>query len=78
MPALFTSTSSRPSLVADALGRRVDGGLIGDVELEDSRIALDARRGPPPVLEVARSDEHGEAVRREILGDLKTDSRLAR
>lgn len=34
--------------MADALGRRVDGGLIGDVELEDSRIALDARRGPPP------------------------------
>jgi hypothetical protein len=26
------------------------------------------------MLEVARSDEHGEAVRRQILGDLKTDS----
>lgn len=60
--------------MADALGRRVDGGRIGDVELEDSRIALDARRGPPPMLEVARSDEHGEAVRRQILGDLKPDS----
>ena len=66
-----------PELLADALGRRVGGGLIGDVELEDSRIALDARRGLPPMLEVARSDEHGEAVRRQILGDLKTDSLLA-
>jgi hypothetical protein len=63
-----------PELVADALGRRVDGGLIGDVEPEDSWIALDARRGPPPMLEVARSDEHDAAVRRQILGDLKTDS----
>jgi hypothetical protein len=26
------------------------------------------------MLEVARPDEHGEAVRREILRDLKTDS----
>jgi hypothetical protein len=48
--------------------------LIGDVKLEDSRIALDARRGAPSMLEVARSDEHGEALRRQILGDLKTDS----
>src|SRR3954452_17515547 len=30
--------------------------------------------GPPPMLEVARSDEPDEAVRRRILGDLKTDS----
>ena len=28
----------------------------------------------PPCSRFARSDEHGEAVRRQILGDLKTDS----
>jgi hypothetical protein len=54
-----------------------NGGLIADVELEDSRVALDARRGPPPCSRFARSDEHGGTVRRQILGDLETDSPVA-
>jgi len=40
-------------------------------------LAAPSRFGLPPLLEVARSDEHGEAVRRQILGDLKTDPLLA-
>jgi hypothetical protein len=31
-------------------------------------------RGRLPMLEVARPDEHGESVRREVPRDLKTDS----
>ena len=61
-------------LVPNALCRSGDGGLIRDVELEGAGIRSDALRGRFPMLEVARPDEHGEAVRREILRDLKTDS----
>ena len=61
-------------LVPDALCRGGDGGPIRDVELERASIRSDALRGRLPRPEVARPDEHGEAVRREILGDLKTDS----
>ena len=61
-------------LVPDALRGGGDGGLIRDVELERAGIRSDALRGRLAMLEVARPDEHGEAVRREILRDLKTDS----
>jgi hypothetical protein len=61
-------------LAADALCRGGDGILIRDVELEGAGIRSDALRGRLPFLEIARPDEHGEAVRREILRDLKTDS----
>jgi hypothetical protein len=61
-------------LVPDALCRGGDGGLVRDVELEGTGIRSDALRGRLPMLEVARPDEHGGTVRREILRDLKTDS----
>lgn len=54
-------------LVAYARRRGGDGALIGDVELDGTRVRPDALRGRLPILEVARPDEHGEAVRREIL-----------
>jgi hypothetical protein len=60
-------------LVPNALCRGNDRGLIRDVELESAGIGSDALRGRFPMLEIARSDEHGEAVRRKILRDLKTD-----
>src|SRR5262245_18117512 len=73
-PALFTRTSRRPSSVRMALCRRGDGSLIRDVELEGASIRPDALRGCLPLLDVARADEYGEAVRREILRDLEADS----
>ena len=42
--------------------------------LEDAGIRSDTFRGRLPMLKVARPNEHGEAVRREILCDLKADS----
>lgn len=63
-----------PELVPDALCRGGDRGLICDVALEGSGIRSDALRGLLPILEVARPDGHGEAMRREIFRDLKTYS----
>jgi hypothetical protein len=57
-------------LVPDALRCGGDGGLVGDVELDCASIPADAFRGRLSVLEVARPDEHGEAVDCEVLGDL--------
>lgn len=51
----------------------INGGLIRDIELEGASARSDVPRGRLPAFEVARPDEHGEAVRPEILGDLKTD-----
>ena len=48
--------------------------LIRDVELEGVDVRSDGLRGRLALLEIARTDEHGEAVRREILCDLKTNS----
>jgi hypothetical protein len=56
------------------LCRGGDGGLIRDLELESAGTRSDAFRGSLPVLKVARPDERDEAVRHEILCDLKTDS----
>jgi hypothetical protein len=64
-------------LVLDALCCSGDAGLIRDVELDGSGIRADALRSRLPALEVARPDEDGEAVRREIRRDLKADSLLA-
>src|ERR1700677_4214033 len=61
-------------LVPDALRRGGDGVLIRDVELEGAGIQSDGLRCRLPTLEVACPDEHGEAVRREVLCDLKADS----
>ena len=49
---------------------------IRDVELECAGAGIRSHtlRGRLPMVEVTRPDEHGEAVRREILRDLKTDS----
>jgi hypothetical protein len=60
-------------LVPDALCRGGDGGLIRDVELKGAGVRSDALRGRLPTLDVARPDKNGEAVRREILRDLKAD-----
>ena len=60
--------------VPDALCLGGDGGLIRDVGLEGAGIRSDALRGRLPIFEVARPDEHGEAVRRKILRNSKTDS----
>lgn len=61
-------------LVLDVLCRGGDGGLICDIDLKGAGIRSDALCGCLPILEVARPDKHGEAVCREILRDLKTDS----
>ena len=61
-------------LGADALGSGGDRVLIGDVPLEGAGVPSDTFRGRLPSLEVARPDKHGEAVRHEILGDLRTNS----
>ena len=61
-------------LIPDALRRGTNGSLIRDVELEGVGIRSDALRGRLTIFELARPDEHGEAARREILRDLKTDS----
>jgi hypothetical protein len=61
-------------LLSEALCGGGNGGLIRDVELEGAGIRSDALRGRLPMFEVARPDEHGEAARREILRDLKTDA----
>jgi len=59
--------------VSDALCRGCDGALIRDLELEGAGIRSVALRGRLSALEVARPDEHGEAVGREALRDLTTD-----
>ena len=61
-------------LLPDALCRGGGGGLIRDIELERAGIGSDGLRGLIPMLEVARSNQHGEAARREILRNLKADS----
>ena len=60
-------------LLADALRRGGDRSLIRHVELERVGVRPDLLgRGLAP-LEIARPDQHGEAVRCEILCDLKSD-----
>ena len=61
-------------LFLDALRRGGDGSLIRDVERDRAGIPSHALRGRLAMLEVARPYQHGEAVGREILRDLKTDS----
>jgi hypothetical protein len=61
-------------LLPDAFLGGGDRGLIRDVGLEGADIRSDAFRGRLPVLKVARPDEHDEALCREALCDLKTDS----
>lgn len=45
-----------------------------DVELKSVGIHSHALRSHLPRLEIARPNKHSEAVRREILRDLETDS----
>jgi hypothetical protein len=59
---------------ADAFGRRGDRVRIRDVELKSVSVGSDALRGRLALLEVARPDEHGEAVLRQLLCDLQADS----
>jgi hypothetical protein len=64
-----------PTLILpDAPRRGGDRGLIREVELEGAGVRSDAFRGRFPVLKVVRPHEHDEAVRHQILCDLKTDS----
>lgn len=63
--------------VPEALCRSCDGILIRDLELEGAGIRSDAPPARLHMLEVARSDEHGEAAGREALRDLPTDPLLA-
>ena len=60
-------------LIPNAFCRGRDRGLICDVELKGVGIRSDALRRRFPMGKVARPDEHGEAVRRKVLRDLKTD-----
>jgi hypothetical protein len=61
-------------LLADALRRGGDRSLICHVELERAGVSVDRLGRSLAALETARSDQHSEGVRREILCDLKTDS----
>ena len=60
--------------IPDAFGRSSDRGLVGDVELDSASVALDCLRRRLATIEVARSDEDGEIVRSEVLGDLQADA----
>jgi len=64
-------------LVADPVRGGGDRGLIGDVELDRVRVAVDALCCRLTVREVARADQDGKAVLREILGDRESDPLLA-
>jgi hypothetical protein len=50
-----------------------DGGLIRYVELERTGVPSDAFRRRLLILEIAGPDEHGKAVRRQVLRDLKSN-----
>ena len=60
-------------LVADPVRGGGDRGLIGDVELDRVRVAVDALCGRLTVGEVARADQHSQAVLGEIRGDRESD-----
>ncbi len=58
----LVSLAKAAELVPDALGRGGNRGRIGDVKLEGAGIRSNAPRGCLAVSEVARPDEHGEAL----------------
>jgi hypothetical protein len=60
-------------LLADPVRGGGDRGLIRDVELDRVRVAVDALCRRLTVREVARADQDGKAVLREILCDRKSD-----
>ncbi len=64
-------------LTLDALNCGGDGGQIRDVELERAGVSVDRPGRSIAVLEIARPEQHSEAVRREILRNLKTDSLIS-
>ena len=61
-------------LLADALRCGGDRSPIRHVELERDGARPDLLGRGLTALEIARPDQHGEAVRHEFLGDLKSDS----
>jgi hypothetical protein len=64
-------------LVADALRRGGDRSLIRHIELERMGVRPNLLGRGLAALEIARPDQHSEAVCREILCDLKTDSLIS-
>ncbi len=61
-------------LVANARRRGGDRGVIRHVELERVGVRADLLGRGLPALEIARPDQHKEAVRDEVFCDLKTDA----
>ena len=61
-------------LLADALLRGGDRSLIGHVDLERMSVGPNLLGRTLAPLKIARADQHGEAVRSEILGDLTSDT----
>ena len=64
-------------LLADALRRGGDRSLIRHVELERAGVRPNLLGRSLAALEIARPDQHSEAVCHEILCDLKTDSLIS-
>ena len=64
-------------LVADAFCRSGDRSPIRHVELESKCIRPNLPCSGLAAFEIARSNQHREAVCREILCDLKTDSLIS-
>ena len=76
MPALFTSTSSRPGIALDAAAAAATLASSVTSSAQRSRIeALGAQLlgGGAAALLVARADEHGHALARELARDLEPD-----
>jgi hypothetical protein len=64
-------------LFAGALRGSGDRSLIRHVELERVGVRVNFPSRSRAALEIARPHQHREAVRREILCDLKTDSLIS-
>jgi Bacterial regulatory proteins, tetR family len=64
-------------LLADALRRRGDRSMIRHIELERACVRPNLLRRSLAALEIARPDQHSEAMCHEILCDLKTDSLIS-
>src|SRR5260370_23094114 len=75
--ALLTSTSRRPSSLRMRSRRGGDRSLIRHIELERACVRPNLLGRSLAALEIARPDQHSEAVCREILCDLKTDSLIS-
>src|ERR1700733_16209251 len=71
--ALLTSASRRPNSSRMRLRRGGDRSLIRHVELERMGVRPDLLGRSLAARKIARPDQHSEALRCEILRDLKSD-----